>query len=182
MATRRTRKRPLEHRFDWDPRGPSTPRECLTPMEGKECADGDSAFCCQLRAERRSLIPRPLYFIFGRNGKHLAHRRRPSILHHSFPLSSSSNRGGPRRLLHSRRLVFYLFFSLSLALSSLRLPSALPSTRCPNRLAPFRLPTVPPPIEGIDRSAVLLLPSLFSPVFNVRFNMTVRSDPSWALA
>lgn len=105
---------------------------------------GDSAFCCQLRLgkkERLSYIPLvPLYFIFGRNGKHLAQRRRPSILHHSFtpPLRS------PNReevvvvvvvvfllwLLHSRRLVFYLFFSLSLWLSLLSaflLPSCIHS-------------------------------------------------------
>ena len=60
-----------------------------TPMARlEECMDGDSGFCCQLCQEGIW----PLYFIFGQNGKHLAHRRCPSILHRlavSFPFSSS---------------------------------------------------------------------------------------------
>jgi len=61
-----------------------------TPMARlKECMDGDSGFCCQLCREGVW----PLYFIFGQNGKHLAHWRCPSILHRpalSFPFGSSS--------------------------------------------------------------------------------------------
>jgi len=50
-----------------------------TPMARlEECMDGgDSGFCCQLCREGVW----SLYFIFGQNGKHLAHRRCPSFLH-----------------------------------------------------------------------------------------------------
>jgi len=53
-----------------------------TPMARlEECMDGDSGFCCQLCREGVW----PLYFIFGQNGKHLAHRRCPSFLHLALP-------------------------------------------------------------------------------------------------
>jgi len=65
-----------------------------TPMAGKECTDGDSGFCCQLcRRGGGQEGVWPLYFIFGQNGKHLAHRRRPTILYRPAvlfsPLSAS---------------------------------------------------------------------------------------------
>lgn len=59
-----------------------------------------------------SLSPRPLYFIFGRNGKHLAHRRRPSIpasFPSLFPRSPASIPAGS----------FSIFSSHFLSLSSL---------------------------------------------------------------
>lgn len=117
----------------------------LRPWRAKECRGAVILlFVASYAWGRRSASPiypwSLLYFIFGRNGKHLAQRRRPSILHHSFtpPLRS------PNReevvvvvvvvfllwLLHSRRLVFYLFFSLSLWLSLLSaflLPSCIHS-------------------------------------------------------
>lgn len=96
---------------------------------------------------RRGSSSWPLYFIFGRNGKHLAHRRRPSILHHSlFPLSSSSTGPG----FHSRRLVFSLPFLLTFScpLCLRPLPWGPPCNGCPGCLGgePARA-TVLPPVE-----------------------------------
>lgn len=135
MATRRTRKRPLERRFE---EGPFLSLGMPYAHGGLRNARTVILLFVASYAERRSpLYLGLLYFIFGQNGKHLAHRRRPSILRHSFsPLSPLFLLPIERRLLSTvpRCLVFYLFFSLSLRLSLPSTDSLCPSIHSVSQL------------------------------------------------
>lgn len=156
MATRRTRKRPLEHRFE---EGPFLSLGMPYAHGGLRNARRTVILLFVASyAERRSpLYLGLLYFIFGQNGKHLAHRRRPSILRHSFSPLSPSNR--KQTSLHRSTLARFLPFLLTFspALSSLHgfplpfHPLGVP-TVWPIQLRAMVLPS----IEPIDHSIVLL--------------------------
>lgn len=137
MATRRTRKRPLERRFE---EGPFLSLGMPYAHGGLRNARTVILLFVASYAGRRSpLYLGLLYFIFGQNGKHLAHRRRPSILHRSFSPLSPSNRkeaspAGFSPPFHVGSFSTFSSHFLSDSLFPPRIPSALPSTRCPNCL------------------------------------------------
>ena len=93
MVTRRTRKRPLERRFDSCSKlgGPflslGMPYAHGGPRNAWMVILLFVASYSREKERESSIYLGLLYFIFGQNGKHLAHRRRPSILHRSFPSS-----------------------------------------------------------------------------------------------
>lgn len=147
----------------------------LRPWRAKECRGAVILlFVASYAWGRRSASPiypwSLLYFIFGRNGKHLAQRRRPSILHHSFtPPLCSPNREEvvvvvflpPLASTFPSACFLPFLLTFSPALFSLASFCLLVSTRCPRCSAPFKWPLVPPPVGNIDRFLLLCLVYLF---------------------
>lgn len=149
MATRRTRKRPLEDRFVSN-EGPSpSTGNAFTPMEGQGMPrSGDSAFCCQLRLgkkERLSYTPGPFctLFLAGMVNTLL----RGAALRSCIILSPHLSARPIEKRWWSSSSGFYIpvglfstFSSHFLSGSLFSLPSfcLLASTRCPHCSAPFK--------------------------------------------